>query len=912
MAQFRNMVNYFRACLQADNRSFNLLNFFGKKVEFQRILNSSELLQPKMPYIPIDSEWAISIEKDLELFAKEKTLYVGAFFVMGSVSIAGKKHKIFAPLLLNQVELIHQEGFYALQFNVGQSILNPTAVQYLTQKNPTINAYDYLLEHLPDGYLGFEEGVKIETELNHIFTNIDTTFLKEYPNVLSDKEVKKLYRSRKPFQEDQGFKILPALGVGLIQKTQTARGILTELREIAEENTPSMPLKQLLLGEKETAKVGEPIPIYVPVSLNLAQQGIFTAVHYCTQTLIIGPPGTGKSFTIAAIAADAIAKGQSVLIAAKNFQAVEVIAQKIEKDFDLKKVGIAASSKNWRGKVSKRLRNILNGIGVRKVLRNDLQGMEDYVKQTLVKIENVENILTAREEQELEWGKQLTQTKSAFLLKIKKWWIRRKVHRIRSYFELFQILEHLLKAKDKQLNKWLKSKSKYQIYHTLETARGDLQQFLKGIQARTGLLKENLFNSIDLDRVFHALPLWLVSASEVNQIIPLQKELFDLVIIDEATQCDIASAIPLLYRGKKAIIVGDPKQLRHISFLSFARQNLLQEQHDLTDKNLLNYRQNSILDLATAVIQNQQQVHFLNEHYRSLPDIIQFSNATFYDNALRLMTATPLNRQKKAVFVHQIEGQRDKKGVNAIEVKAVVDWVLQKIETEKDLPKDLCKSIGILSPFRDQVTALQNAFKAEIDLKNIERHQILIGTPFHFQGEEKDIMLLSFGVDSETHPSTFQYLNRTDVFNVSITRARTEQHLFLSIPTSKLPHRLLLTKYLASISNTSIAQLPIIQEGAFDDFLMEVVQVLHEKFKVKEVYQAYAIARVELDIVIVLNEQPYCIDLIGYPSEMGEALTSERVNILARMGVKTFPLTYSSWLLNRHVVVRELKGFLKV
>ena len=169
MSQFHDTVNYFRECLQADNRSFSLLNFFGKKVEFQHILNSSELLQPQMPYVPMDSEWAISIEKDLELFAKEKTLYVGAFFVMGSISIAGKKHKIFAPLLLNKVELIHENEFYALQFNVGQSILNPTAIQYLTQKDPTINAYDYLLENIPDGYIGFEECVKIERELNTVF-----------------------------------------------------------------------------------------------------------------------------------------------------------------------------------------------------------------------------------------------------------------------------------------------------------------------------------------------------------------------------------------------------------------------------------------------------------------------------------------------------------------------------------------------------------------------------------------------------------------------------------------------------------------------------------------------------------------------------------------------------------------------
>ena len=97
------------------------------------------------------------------------------------------------------------------------------------------------------------------------------------------------------------------------------------------------------------------------------------------------------------------------------------------------------------------------------------------------------------------------------------------------------------------------------------------------------------------------------SLGEAEELLKTQSDKtteFDLVIIDEATQCDIASSLPILQRGKAAVIVGDPKQLKHISFLSTKQQQYLIQENQL-DKlpfQQLDYRNKSILDLVSAIL----------------------------------------------------------------------------------------------------------------------------------------------------------------------------------------------------------------------------------------------------------------------------------------------------------------------
>ncbi len=119
--------------------------------------------------------------------------------------------------------------------------------------------------------------------------------------------------------------------------------------------------------------------------------------------------------------------------------------------------------------------------------------------------------------------------------------------------------------------------------------------------------------------------------------------MFDLVIVDEASQCDVASALPLLYRARRAIVCGDPKQLRHLSWLREDRQAALASQHGLTasQRSQWNYRTHSLLDVVNGALPSQDDVVLLDEHYRSLPQIIEFSNRRFYGQALRIMTKRP-------------------------------------------------------------------------------------------------------------------------------------------------------------------------------------------------------------------------------------------------------------------------------
>ena len=160
------------------------------------------------------------------------------------------------------------------------------------------------------------------------------------------------------------------------------------------------------------------------------------------------------------------------------------------------------------------------------------------------------------------------------------------------------------------------------------------------------------------------------------------------------------------------------------------------------------------------------------------------------------MTANPISKKEKAVFQYQLTGTRNEKGQNLVEASAILTYIKTIIRKEETLHKKLCQSIGILSPFRAQITLLKSMISKSISAQNIRRHQLLIGTPHQFQGEERDLMFLSFVVDEQTHPSTYLYLNRSDVFNVSITRARLAQHLFFSISPEKLPNHYLLKQYL--------------------------------------------------------------------------------------------------------------------
>lgn len=911
MTEASKKIAYFRSCFEADKRSLQLYSFFSSKVSQAIFLEDAELLSGVLPYQPVDQEWGEKSLKTLSVYSKEKKLYYCAFFIFGTTTIINKKQKLIAPLLLYPADLVQDDDLYRVELNSYHPIINPAAVQALSPRDPSINVMEQLSDQVPNGFLRFQESVFLKEALDQLFSNLNTETLTEYPTIASPSQMQKLRKGKQLFEQDDQFYLISASGLGILNRTKSGRGILNELRELAEQPQQlSLPLRSLLLETGPKLNGRSLDNIFVPVTLNKAQEQLIKKSHNSALNVAIGPPGTGKSFTIAALAIDAISRGESVLIASNNQQAVEVVASKLEKDFQLDHTPIKTTDKRWKAQVKQYLENILSGVGVKEVSHREVRHNERSLQKVIKEINRLESIIQDRTSNEKKWGQLLSKSKLSWWEKFRLGLFEKRVQKVPPLWQLYQELINDFKEKNELLRYHLSISREYHLYKVLARRRKELQFFLKALRARTGNLKEERFNKVNFNTLFQALPIWLVTLEEVSQVLPLKKELFDLVIFDEATQCDISSALPLLQRGKRAVVVGDPKQLRHISFLSGKRQEQLLEQHllPLSEIEELDYRNKSILDYTLDQLHDQQYIHFLNEHYRSLPDLIAFSNQKFYNKALNIMTDTPTAKVNGNLHLYRLDGTRNKTGYNSKESGYILEKIREIIDQEKSLPANLCQSIGVLSPFREQSDHIAGLVDKNISLDGIQRHQILIGTPHFFQGEEKDVMFLSFALDKEDHPSAFRYLEKSDVFNVSITRARTEQHLLISFDPTQLASGGYLKEYLASV-HLQYEQAVSHANQTHDDFMQEVVQAL-KNFPHDQLFQHYHISGLDIDVVMVKNGKTYCIDLVGYPGNYAAAFPLERIKILDRMEIKVFSLPFFLWTMDRERCLKEIKKFL--
>lgn len=280
------------------------------------------------------------------------------------------------------------------------------------------------------------------------------------------------------------------------------------------------------------------------------------------------------------------------------------------------------------------------------------------------------------------------------------------------------------------------------------------------------------------------LPIWVVTNLSARRALALESALFDLVIIDEASQCDIASALPLLFRAKRAVIIGDPRQLRHISTIPGDREAEIAEAVGATD--LLadwSYSSNSIYDLAEQVSSRGAAPKvLLREHYRSHPDVIGFSNRTFYGGNLVIRTPLALLSDRAGpgelgVFWHDTPGEVPSTGrsaCNEAEVRGVLA-LLRQWHDRGLFARDL--SVGVVTPFRLQMQRIEDAIRAEPWWEEVEGN-LRVGTVHRYQGDECDIMIFSPVVSAGIADFLAKWVAETDqLLNVAITRTRCALHV---------------------------------------------------------------------------------------------------------------------------------------
>jgi very-short-patch-repair endonuclease len=309
-----------------------------------------------------------------------------------------------------------------------------------------------------------------------------------------------------------------------------------------------------------------------------------------------------------------------------------------------------------------------------------------------------------------------------------------------------------------------------------------LQAYLNAIQAMgtgTGVravrYRRNAREA--MNRAYTAVPCWILPQWRVSETLPPELGLFDLVIIDEASQSDIW-ALPCLLRGKKLLVVGDNKQvspsavgMKEAKIEDLVKRFLKDQPHG----DQMTYDK-SIYDLAKVIFAGNSVT--LKEHFRCVPSIIEFSNREFYGGEIKPLRIPKSNERLDPPLIDVfVKGGHRKGDINRPEAKAIVDEIKVIIAD----PNLAGRSIGVLTLLgTEQSKYIWDLLNNEIDQIEIVDRLIEVGSPTVFQGRERDIILIS-NILAKGDRSAANKLEIRQRLNVAMTRARDRMYLFRSV-----------------------------------------------------------------------------------------------------------------------------------
>lgn len=268
-----------------------------------------------------------------------------------------------------------------------------------------------------------------------------------------------------------------------------------------------------------------------------------------------------------------------------------------------------------------------------------------------------------------------------------------------------------------------------------------------------------------------------VTSLSVKNAYPLQNEIFDMVIVDEASQCDIASALPLIQRTKQLVVVGDPMQLRHITSVNHGDELVIKNKLSIGENPFVHYVEKSLWDYCAELITTSPSLNHpvvLDCHYRCMPAIIGYSNEFFYRRRLgiNLSVCTKESHSDlipKGLIWVDVKGEQksDSQNVNMAEVE-------ESVKIAEDMARKYPEvSIGIISPFKDQAQEINAKLSDEFDKR------IVSDTVHKFQGDEKDVIIYSLVVTDNSPDSKMRWIDCSmpNIVNVAITRARSALYI---------------------------------------------------------------------------------------------------------------------------------------
>lgn len=397
-----------------------------------------------------------------------------------------------------------------------------------------------------------------------------------------------------------------------------------------------------------------------------------------------------------------------------------------------------------------------------------------------------------------------------------------------------------------------------------------------------------------------AVPVWIMMIQDALLNFSTASK-FDVIVVDEASQADM-TALPLLYMGKKVIVVGDDRQVTPLSVgTSEAAVDALCARHlegRVKEPKLYDSR----LSLYGLVQSMAFPAHMLVEHFRSVPEIIGWCSRLSYNGTIRPLRDASSSSLKPAVVPWRTRGTAGDNGVNEEEAQAVIRLLRAMIHD----PAYDGKTFGII-PMRSvhgaQVNRIRRLLVENFDPREIERRRIHCGIPAEFQGDERDVVILSL-VDSaapglplrkETDGADGMMKKR---WNVAVSRARDQLWLVHSFdPAAQLKpddlRRSLFDWADGVMSGTIGAAEPF--DLPDPEFTGQVLRALRKRgYRVEAGHDAGAW---RLDMVVRARGRAAAIECDGSGREDEDAIRRdmERQTVLERAGWKFVRVRSADW-----------------
>lgn len=551
----------------------------------------------------------------------------------------------------------------------------------------------------------------------------------------------------------------------------------SEIKKMVEENRLTEPLKAFFgkLIKVQNSKENFPI-VLLDNNVNLRQ---LLAIHNAMKnsvSYIQGPPGTGKTSTIVNTILTAFFNGKTVLFTSYNNKPINGVAEK------LKKITYKDNLPLFPLLMIKKNKEIPEALA--------------YVKKIyeIAKTKKVYNsMLQSKKLLEIDKTKQISELLQEYEKKVALEETGVVLEKMLDSLRSMQFNLYLQSSYTKELQDKLKSIKKFDTEKTIEAVNENKQNFFMYIYFKSVELlqqidlpdykefKEILYmpdkdeqtksfnnflhaeeNVFRLQKIFPIFLSTCISAQKIS----VPKQFFDLTIMDEASQCDSATAIIPIIRGKNLMLVGDPQQLNPVITMDKSDNEFLKRQYHIPKS--YDFLDNSVYKtfIANDAISGET---LLSYHYRCEPKIIEFNNKKYYNNKLDIETKE--SGDTSLIFMPVQKSDTTEYNKAPEEIRVITEYVKNNRQ----------KKIGIITPFRKQREGIVAELKTlEIDATS-ENSNISCGTVHSFQGDEKDEIIFSLALTNKTTTGTYNWLKcNKELINVATSRAKNKLTLVAS------------------------------------------------------------------------------------------------------------------------------------